>query len=35
MEAGAIVEEGPPAQIFKQPRERRTAEFIDAVLSHL
>jgi ABC-type polar amino acid transport system ATPase subunit len=35
MEAGAIVEEGPPEQIFKQPRERRTAEFVDAVLSHL
>jgi polar amino acid transport system ATP-binding protein len=35
MDHGCVVEEGPPDQIFRQPRERRTAEFIDAVLTHV
>jgi ABC-type polar amino acid transport system ATPase subunit len=35
MDQGLIVEDGPPDQIFRQPRERRTAEFIEAVLTHI
>jgi ABC-type polar amino acid transport system ATPase subunit len=35
MDGGMIVEQGSPDQIFRQPRERRTAEFIEAVLSHI
>jgi len=35
MDQGCVVEEGPPEQIFRQPRERRTADFIDAVLTHM
>ncbi len=35
MDQGMIVEQGPPEQIFRQPRERRTAEFIEAVLTHI
>jgi ABC-type polar amino acid transport system ATPase subunit len=35
MDRGTIVEEGPPAQIFRAPREQRTASFIDAVLTHM
>jgi polar amino acid transport system ATP-binding protein len=31
---GRILEEGPPAQIFKQPKEERTQRFLRAVLSH-
>ncbi|HLU30308.1 MAG TPA: ectoine/hydroxyectoine ABC transporter ATP-binding protein EhuA [Acidimicrobiia bacterium] len=31
---GRILEEGPPSQIFKQPREERTQRFLRAVLSH-
>lgn len=31
---GRILEEGPPSQIFKQPREERTKRFLRAVLSH-
>lgn len=31
---GKILEEGPPSQIFKQPREERTQRFLRAVLSH-
>src|SRR5215212_8747493 len=35
MDQGVIVEDGPPDQIFRTPRERRTADFIKAVLSHV
>ena len=31
---GRILEEGPPSQIFKQPKEERTQRFLRAVLSH-
>ena len=30
---GVILEDGPPEQIFQQPRHRRTREFIASVLS--
>ncbi|WP_162784777.1 hypothetical protein [Paracoccus suum] len=33
-EAGRIVEEGRPAQIFSKPREVRTRNFLSAVLDH-
>lgn len=29
---GSIVEEGPPIQLFKQPKEARTREFLEKVL---
>jgi polar amino acid transport system ATP-binding protein len=32
LDAGRILEEGPPAQIFTQPREPRTREFLSRVL---
>jgi polar amino acid transport system ATP-binding protein len=32
MDAGVVVESGPPAQVFGAPRERRTAEFLRRVL---
>jgi polar amino acid transport system ATP-binding protein len=32
LDAGRILEEGPPAQIFGQPREPRTREFLSRVL---
>ncbi len=32
LDAGCILEEGPPAQIFTQPREPRTREFLSRVL---
>jgi len=35
MDGGAILEEGPPAQIFGAPREARTRTFIDKVLTHI
>jgi polar amino acid transport system ATP-binding protein len=31
---GRIVEDGPPAAIFDQPREQRTRDFLSAVLRH-
>ncbi|HEV2070257.1 MAG TPA: ectoine/hydroxyectoine ABC transporter ATP-binding protein EhuA [Acidimicrobiales bacterium] len=31
---GRVVEEGPPRQMFSQPREARTRSFLDAVLDH-
>ncbi|MDY6827798.1 MAG: ectoine/hydroxyectoine ABC transporter ATP-binding protein EhuA [Pseudomonadota bacterium] len=34
MEAGRIVEQGPPEQLFDAPQQPRTAEFLRAVLSH-
>lgn len=33
-DSGRIVEHGPPSQIFDQPREQRTREFLGAVLRH-
>ena len=33
MDQGGIVEQGPPAQIFSDPREARTRSFLQAVLS--
>jgi len=35
MDGGCIVEEGPPAQVFRAPRERRTEAFINAVMTHV
>jgi ABC-type polar amino acid transport system ATPase subunit len=35
MDHGCIVEQGPPAQIFRTPREKRTELFINAVMTHL
>jgi ABC-type polar amino acid transport system ATPase subunit len=35
MDHGSIVEQGPPAQIFRSPREKRTEAFINAVMTHL
>jgi polar amino acid transport system ATP-binding protein len=32
LDAGCICEEGPPAQIFTEPREQRTREFLSRVL---
>jgi polar amino acid transport system ATP-binding protein len=32
LDAGRILEEGPPAQIFTEPREQRTREFLSRVL---
>lgn len=32
LDAGCILEEGPPAQIFSEPREPRTREFLSRVL---
>ena len=34
MDAGRIVETGPPKTLFESPQERRTRDFLDAVLSH-
>jgi polar amino acid transport system ATP-binding protein len=33
-DSGQVAEEGPPAQIFSEPREERTREFLKAVLEH-
>lgn len=33
-DAGRVAEEGPPSQIFSEPREERTKEFLRAVLEH-
>lgn len=35
MDHGSIVEQGPPAQIFRGPREKRTEAFINAVMTHI
>lgn len=32
--AGRVAEEGPPEQIFEHPKEKRTQEFLRAVLQH-
>jgi polar amino acid transport system ATP-binding protein/general L-amino acid transport system ATP-binding protein len=34
MDAGRIVESGTPEQLFTAPRETRTRNFLDAILSH-
>lgn len=31
---GQVLEEGPPSQLFQEPREERTKKFLEAVLSH-
>jgi ABC-type dipeptide/oligopeptide/nickel transport system ATPase component len=31
MEDGAVVEEGPPSQLFANPRELRTRQFLAAI----
>jgi polar amino acid transport system ATP-binding protein len=31
---GSVVEQGPPGEIFKAPKEDRTKSFLHAVLSH-
>jgi polar amino acid transport system ATP-binding protein len=33
LDAGRILEEGPPAEIFGQPRQERTRQFLDRVIS--
>ena len=33
MDAGAVVEQGPPSQVFSYPREARTRTFLQAVLT--
>jgi polar amino acid transport system ATP-binding protein len=33
MDAGAIVEQGPPSQIFEHPQEPRTRQFLQRVLA--
>ena len=33
-DSGQVAEEGPPSQIFSEPREKRTQEFLKAVLEH-
>jgi polar amino acid transport system ATP-binding protein len=35
MDGGAILEQGPPAQIFGAPKEPRTKAFLDKVLTHI
>ena len=32
LEAGAILEEGPPQQIFSAPREDRTQQFLQRIV---
>ena len=32
LDAGVILEEGPPAQIFSDPREARTREFLARII---
>jgi ABC-type polar amino acid transport system ATPase subunit len=34
MDEGVVVEEGPPAELFEQPREERTKRFLGLVLEH-
>jgi general L-amino acid transport system ATP-binding protein len=34
MDAGRLVESGTPEQLFTAPRETRTRNFLDAILSH-
>jgi polar amino acid transport system ATP-binding protein len=32
LDAGVILEEGPPEQIFSEPREERTREFLARII---
>jgi polar amino acid transport system ATP-binding protein len=32
LDAGVILEEGPPAQIFSDPSEQRTREFLSRII---
>jgi ABC-type polar amino acid transport system ATPase subunit len=34
MDEGLVVEQGPPAQIFGEPREERTQAFISQIQRH-
>jgi len=34
MDEGLVVEQGPPAQIFREPREWRTRAFISQIQRH-
>jgi polar amino acid transport system ATP-binding protein len=34
MDAGRVVEAGPPATLFDRPREARTAAFVARILRH-
>ena len=34
MDEGAVVEEGPPAEVLERPREERTSRFLGLVLEH-
>ena len=34
MEAGRVIEQGPPAQFFTAPREARTQAFLQAIVNH-
>lgn len=34
MDAGQVVESGTPAEIFENPKEARTRDFLNAVLQH-
>jgi ABC-type polar amino acid transport system ATPase subunit len=34
MDGGRVAEEGPPQQIFKQPKTERLAQFLDRILKH-
>jgi polar amino acid transport system ATP-binding protein len=33
LDAGSILEEGPPEEIFRAPREERTRRFLDRVIA--
>jgi polar amino acid transport system ATP-binding protein len=33
LDAGVILEEGPPEQIFSEPREERTRQFLQRIVS--
>jgi ABC-type polar amino acid transport system ATPase subunit len=33
-DSGRVVEQGPPAEVFANPREERTRMFLEAVLHH-
>jgi len=32
LDGGRIVEEGPPAEIFREPREARTRQFLQRII---
>ena len=33
LDEGRILEEGPPSQIFSEPREERTRQFLDRIIA--